>query len=638
MADRIGTDFAPLSGATGSVTSASGQTIISSDDTGGTSDIIGPALQKEIFTLVPNGDFAVAPQDAGSNISDDNTIPYWDYTTTTATAAYYADSGSASGQVLRITIPIGATTSSTSISRFLSVPGNRNREFAFIPEVSFGVPTAMTTLTMTVAWAWYGSDRTTLISSASRVKTYTASSTTTTLSAYDSTSGTNAIYLNLPSAAAYLKVTITAAYSGAALAAVRYVDLQEVRVNNGVQELWVAESTAPATYGPALIKAENGALSIRPSVTTPIASTPYLSIGSVAGAGVTLTTPGPNMPININASGASSYIYVKTTLGGGDIDIESNESLSLQGSSGVYITDLGGLGVNISGNLNVGRIYTGSGTGAFVEQYSTTTESIRIRNNANSAFGNIVLNRLFPGGQTTNYLSHDGTSFTMSSPLEMGNLSITGVNILEINDPGEGIHFTGNATTTTGWYVRQNDTGAGPLSWNSYNESTGALTERMSLSAAGQLTTSSNIVTNAGLFTNGAGLYHDTPTGTTATTNAGIWVLNAGTQYNLRRNTSSARYKTDIVDAGAQVLAASRRIRPRHFTSTIPDEAGATRLGFIAEEILEAGLDHGIGYNSEGLPETLDPVALLAAAFVRIADLEARLVNLEGIVNGSGHR
>jgi hypothetical protein len=87
---------------------------------------------------------------------------------------------------------------------------------------------------------------------------------------------------------------------------------------------------------------------------------------------------------------------------------------------------------------------------------------------------------------------------------------------------------------------------------------------------------------------------------TTNTTNAAIWVLNAGTDYTLRRNTSSARYKTNIVDADAAVLEAARKIKPRHYESTIADEAGTTRLGFIAEEVLEAGLSHAVGYDAEG--------------------------------------
>ena len=117
---------------------------------------------------------------------------------------------------------------------------------------------------------------------------------------------------------------------------------------------------------------------------------------------------------------------------------------------------------------------------------------------------------------------------------------------------------------------------------------------------------------------------------TTNTTNAAIWVLNSGTDYTLRRNTSSARYKTNIVDADSAVLEAAKKIKPRHYESTIEDEAGQTRLGFIAEEVLAAGLSHAVGYDAEGRVETLDPTALIAALFARVNDLEERLAALEG--------
>jgi hypothetical protein len=116
---------------------------------------------------------------------------------------------------------------------------------------------------------------------------------------------------------------------------------------------------------------------------------------------------------------------------------------------------------------------------------------------------------------------------------------------------------------------------------------------------------------------------------TTNTTNAAIWVLNSGTDYTLRRNTSSARYKTNIVDADAAVLEAAKKIKPRHYESTIPDEAGETRLGFIAEEVLATGLSHAVGYDADGRVETLDPTALIAALFARVNDLEERLAALE---------
>ena len=80
------------------------------------------------------------------------------------------------------------------------------------------------------------------------------------------------------------------------------------------------------------------------------------------------------------------------------------------------------------------------------------------------------------------------------------------------------------------------------------------------------------------------------------------------------------------------MLEAARKIKPRHYESTIADEAGETRLGFIAEEVLEAGLSHAVGFDGEGRVETLDPTALIAALFARVNDLETRLAALEGNV------
>ena len=143
-----------------------------------------------------------------------------------------------------------------------------------------------------------------------------------------------------------------------------------------------------------------------------------------------------------------------------------------------------------------------------------------------------------------------------------------------------------------------------------------------------QTTFSGGIETGGSIVTIGS-ILNDSISTTTATANAAIWVLSSGTAYTLRRNSSSARYKTNIVDADEAVLEAARKIRPRHYESTIEDEAGTTRLGFIAEEVEAAGLTHAVGYDGEGRVETLDPTALIAALFARVNDLEQRLADLE---------
>jgi len=124
----------------------------------------------------------------------------------------------------------------------------------------------------------------------------------------------------------------------------------------------------------------------------------------------------------------------------------------------------------------------------------------------------------------------------------------------------------------------------------------------------------------------------DGPNTTTASTNECIFVLLSGAEYQIRRKTSSARYKTNIVPADEAVLEAARKILPKHFQSTInlPEELGQTRLGFIAEEIHEAGLTHAVSYDTDGQPESIDSVALIAALWHRVNDLEERLKALEG--------
>jgi hypothetical protein len=139
-----------------------------------------------------------------------------------------------------------------------------------------------------------------------------------------------------------------------------------------------------------------------------------------------------------------------------------------------------------------------------------------------------------------------------------------------------------------------------------------------------RLAASNGFDANGTVFASGA-MVSDAISTTTQTSSAAIWVLSSGTTYSLRRNSSSQRYKTNITDVDQVVIDAAKRIKPRHYESTIEDEAGATRLGFIAEEVEAAGLTHAVGYDEDGRPESLDSIALIAALFARIEDLEKRV-------------
>lgn len=266
-------------------------------------------------------------------------------------------------------------------------------------------------------------------------------------------------------------------------------------------------------------------------------------------------------------------------LGNGSIDIES--------------TTINLLGTNINAQTLAGAANTINASGL------THTGDIQF----SAAGSDIIIRDTAAGGTNPRILFRDaaGTYYT--------GLKAGAANVMQV--------LSGTSTTTYGqlWADRIYPMNGSTAS--RYIFDNGSQTAFSGAVLAGAITSTG--VVSANNFT------ADTITGTTATTNAAIWVLTAGTTYNLRRNTSSARYKTNIVDVDQIVIDAAKRIKPRHFESTIADETGATRLGFIAEEVHDAGLTHAVGYDAEGRPETIDSVALIAALYARVEDLERRL-------------
>ena len=122
---------------------------------------------------------------------------------------------------------------------------------------------------------------------------------------------------------------------------------------------------------------------------------------------------------------------------------------------------------------------------------------------------------------------------------------------------------------------------------------------------------------------------------TTLTTNSARWVLVSGSNYALRRDSSTRRVKTNIVPADDAVLLAAKNLRAVHYEALEKDDEGNTvpsgkhTLGLIAEEILEAGLGCAVTYDGEGLPDGYDERVIIAALLHRVNDLEARLAALE---------
>jgi len=110
----------------------------------------------------------------------------------------------------------------------------------------------------------------------------------------------------------------------------------------------------------------------------------------------------------------------------------------------------------------------------------------------------------------------------------------------------------------------------------------------------------------------------------------------------LARSTSSARYEQDIADINLD-LAAILKMRPRTWRDrrdVAEDADTAPRyVGFVAEELHDAGLGAFVGYDTEGEPESvaydrLTVALLILAKFqqTRLGALAARATALETTV------
>ena len=508
MTEKYGTNISGLTAFEGDVSTDSGAPLIDTDSDGESALLFGPAAVREILAGIANGDFALPPDDADSNLSDENPLPYWDFTDNSSggiTAAVVADASNGSGNVLRFTVNT-TNGNNAQLTRYVPIPGSRNREFVFNPEFTAVNATSTADAFVKISFQYYKEDQTTT--------TGTGDSASATFSAISSVKtvaiGTaNATRLAAPADAGWMLVTLEIGATGTVSA--KTVDIAELRLVTGSSDLYIAENTAPGTYGPARLRQTNGVLSITP---------------------------------DLGGSGSISF--------GGAV---SFSSLTVSGTAG--------------------------------------TASVTLNN------GNFLAeNGLFRGERTA-----------------AGSAVFTGA--LD-TDAGDRVRIEAGGTIEWG----DGTSGTGDV--NLYRSSSTTLRTDDSF-AADILSSTLSVSAGNGNFN------ADGPSTTSATTNECVFVLLSGAEYQIRRFTSSSRYKTNIVPADAVVLEAAKKISPKHFESTIdnPQELGQTRLGFIAEEIHEAGLTHAVAYNEDGQPESIDSVALIAALWHRVNDLESRLKALE---------
>jgi hypothetical protein len=602
MSERYGTDLTGLGGYEGGVNSEQGAALVSTSSDGETALLFGPAALREIQAGVANGDFAIAPDDSTGTITAENPLPYWTFTDVNSegaiTCAIVPDTGVGSGNLLKFSVESGTLTGkSATLTRFIPVASSASRTFSYYLEASFlnGTSgTAGTKATVQVSGEWYEQDQTTSAGSAfvgesATFATFAGTAATGVVAPNFYDSPRDFSNITAPASAAFIKVVITIA-TIATQTATNEVSLTEVRVAHGVPELLLTDKDSPDLFVPAIITADFGALEFISGDESAQLSLGYNTALDLGGA------------LDIYA-GDSIFVITPADL---TIAADPINILEPDGAT--------------PGRINSGRVRLSSTTDASL---TSTNHAFQIGANSGANLrmdGNEIM-AINNGGTATLLLQNDGGALSVG-----GNTSITGT--LGVSSTIEG-----------GGVIRTVRSAAADNSFTA--RVTGDSTPRFAVDCGGVIEWGAGGARDVNLYRGASNILQTdddfrpdgirivNPDTTTATSNAAIWVVISGNEFRLRRNSSSARYKTNIVDADEVVLEAARKVKPRHYESTIEDEAGATRLGFIAEEIHEAGLTHAVGYDAEGRPETLDPTALIAALWHRVNDLESRLRELE---------
>jgi hypothetical protein len=587
------------------ITNDSGVTIIDTDSDGEKSTLFGGAALREIQAGVANGSFAEPPPSPYANVGGANKLPYWTFTDVNSagaiTAAIVADAGAASGNVLRFTVASGTLTGkSATLTRYVPVASSASRSFSFYAEATFDNATNSTQANAKLTCEFYKSDGVTATGTPfeSLLYGFNLLQTPTGITAPDLwETSPDLTDSTAPADAAYLKVTITIA-TVATQSANRVVDLTEVRVGNGLPELILTDKSTPTNL-PAYIINDNNELSMYNG-----SQSGYVIVGDetlVAGAISATVTSLEDViiegyvatsinsvigPVNITAATA-----VDITAPSG-VDVSNN--LNVDGTIGV----LGSINIGVSDTSTVGDITFKGGNGGSIRAFSAAAgnDSLGIYNTAGTDFTNLVAESFFPGGQGSFRLTHDG-NFDFNDTVD-----VTGSITASSSIVGSSFQSTGSLTAL-------NASGGGDITL------TGADTS-VPISGNGELLAIANT--------------------TTATTNSARWVLTSGSTYALRRDSSTRRVKTNIVQADSAVLAAAKNLRAVHYEALEKDNegnvvpSGKHTLGLIAEEIAEAGLGCAVTYDGEGLPDGYDERVIIAALLHRLNDLEARLAELEG--------
>lgn len=250
------------------------------------------------------------------------------------------------------------------------------------------------------------------------------------------------------------------------------------------------------------------------------------------------------------------------------------------------------------------------GTGTFTPMtfYTSDIERVKIATNGDISIGGVVARaqtEIYGGGQNTAALTDAGNRGGTLRIIDSGGGAGNGGAITFGTSQADTVNSAGFAAIK-GLLASGVSNTTGHLAFATRN-ATGdtALTERMRIVDNGNVWLSSAIATTA----TAANLFVDT-----------------ADNYNIKRSTSSLRYKTNVQDY-TKGLTAVQALRPVSFKGkTDGDKVFA---GFIAEEVDATGLTEFVVYDEEGRPDSLAYSHMVALLTKAIQELSARVEALE---------
>lgn len=401
MIGKFGSDQQQLADLGGGVISEDGATLLSGESTGEGALLFGPAALREIQAGVANGDFAIAPVDAEATITADNALPYWTFTDVNSsgaiTAALVADTGAASGYVLRFTVASGTTTGkSATLTRFVPVASSGSRSFSFYAEATFESGTASTQSQATLSGQFYKNDQTTTTGSSFTSDSYPFNTLVgaTGIAAPDFYGfAPDLTTMTAPADAAFVKLTITIA-TVATQSAVRTVDLTEVRLAHGLPELLITDRDDP-TNPPAIINAVAGELNVQSG------SGDYLLIRPD-----TLLTAADTISLN----------------SGGAVDITGATNVNLTAPNGVTVSGSIGMAGSLYGASDLTGIrFVRSGTNNRLWQHSNPAADVAA--STSTTISGVLITKSTAGQPSTN-INGTATTDAFADGLRNGGIAV----------------------------------------------------------------------------------------------------------------------------------------------------------------------------------------------------------------------